>query len=141
MGALFSISRTLASSDRLLLDGTRTDPWIPGAALAAARSVPETSNTTETPPPAAPQPATEDAPDAASVASADDTRPPIPAGEGELDPPPAASGHRIFVDGRVVSEGTDPFRVSCGTHSVRIGSAGRLQSVDVPCGGALALTR
>jgi hypothetical protein len=55
--------------------------------------------------------------------------------------PPSAAGHRIFVDGRTVSEGTDPVRVPCGPHAVRIGSAGRLQQIDVPCGSALSLTR
>jgi serine/threonine-protein kinase len=65
----------------------------------------------------------------------------IPSDVGELQPPPSAAGHRIYVDGRVVGEGTAPLRVKCAQHSVRIGSAGRTQYVDVPCGQAIALQR
>jgi hypothetical protein len=60
---------------------------------------------------------------------------------GELQMPASADGHRIFVDGRTVSEGTAPVRVHCGPHEVRIGSAGRLQNLNIPCGSPLALTR
>jgi serine/threonine-protein kinase len=67
--------------------------------------------------------------------------PPIPPDVGQLELPPAAAGHRIFVDGRTVSEGVAPVRVRCGPHEVRIGSAGRLQQVEVPCGASLAMTR
>ena len=65
----------------------------------------------------------------------------IPAGMGEIQPPDSAAGHRIFLDGRVVGEGTAPIRVPCGQHSVRVGSAGRLQNVDVPCGQSVAVDR
>jgi serine/threonine-protein kinase len=65
----------------------------------------------------------------------------IPPDVGELRMPPEAAGHRIYVDGRTVSEGAEAVRVSCGPHTVRIGSAGRAQRVDVPCGAALPLTR
>jgi serine/threonine protein kinase len=65
----------------------------------------------------------------------------LPAGLGELLMPRNAAGHRIYVDGRTVGEGLDPIRVSCGPHAVRIGSAGRVHHVDVPCGSSLPLTR
>jgi hypothetical protein len=58
---------------------------------------------------------------------------------GELVPPASAAGHRIYVDGRVVGEGTKPIRVPCGRHLVRVGSAGRARAVDVPCGDSLSL--
>jgi hypothetical protein len=50
-------------------------------------------------------------------------------------------GHRIFVDGRFAGEGGAPLVVRCGRHDVRVGSAGRLRSVDVPCGGDLSVAR
>jgi serine/threonine-protein kinase len=79
---------------------------------------------------------------AASAAAPDpDVAADIPADQGELRPPPYAAGHRIYVDGRVVGEGTDPIRVKCGSRSVRVGSAGRLQQIDVPCGEAIDLAR
>jgi serine/threonine-protein kinase len=141
LGALFSISGTLVSSARVALDRPRTDPWPPASTLATAAAIPQTATTPDTPEQPPPQKAADDSPGPATAADTEDAQPAIPGNEGELDPPPAASGHRIFVDGKVVSEGTDPVRVSCGAHSVRIGSAGRLQTVDVPCGSALALTR
>ncbi len=43
-----------------------------------------------------------------------------------------AAGHRLFVDGTLVSHGSAV--VSCGKHLVKIGSKGRMETVDVPCG-------
>lgn len=51
----------------------------------------------------------------------------------------SANDRRVFVDGRVVGQGADTFTVKCGTRRVRVGSSGREQRVDVPCGGELAL--
>jgi eukaryotic-like serine/threonine-protein kinase len=65
----------------------------------------------------------------------------VPSDHGELRFPPYAAGHRIFVDGRVVGDGAQPATVRCGTHEVRIGSAGAPQQVDVPCGGSITLSR
>jgi hypothetical protein len=42
------------------------------------------------------------------------------------------TGHRLFVDGVAVSKGSTV--VSCGKHLVKVGSKGRKQEVDVPCG-------
>jgi hypothetical protein len=52
-----------------------------------------------------------------------------------LRTPPAGSGRRVFVDGKVVGEGPGPLVVPCGTHSIKVGSSGKVQTVDVPCGG------
>jgi hypothetical protein len=59
---------------------------------------------------------------------------------GALRPPASAAGHRIFVDGRTVGEGTSVVELPCGPHTVRIGSLGRTQHVEVPCGETLDLT-
>ncbi|OJY15258.1 MAG: hypothetical protein BGO98_22735 [Myxococcales bacterium 68-20] len=53
--------------------------------------------------------------------------------------PRSAKGHRIFVDGRVVGNGAGPLKVACGTRKIKIGSGGKLQVRDLPCGGELAL--
>jgi eukaryotic-like serine/threonine-protein kinase len=57
--------------------------------------------------------------------------------DGMISAPPWARGWRIFVDGAVVGQGQGPFRVRCGVRNVRVGSAGDLRSVDVPCGGTV----
>jgi hypothetical protein len=58
---------------------------------------------------------------------------------GVLNPPATAAGHRVFVDGRQVGEGTDPIVVPCGRHAVRIGSGGKDVTLDIPCGGETSL--
>jgi hypothetical protein len=60
---------------------------------------------------------------------------------GDVTPPAAAAGHRIFVDGKVVGNGTDTVRVKCGSHTIKIGSSGTPQTIDVPCGGSLDLSK
>ena len=51
------------------------------------------------------------------------------------------AGHRVFVDGRVVGEGEGPFLVPCGKRAVKVGSRGKVQNVDLPCGGELSVTK
>lgn len=53
--------------------------------------------------------------------------------------PRSAKGHRIFVDGRVVGNGAASLKVVCGTRKIKIGSGGKTQVRDLPCGGELAL--
>jgi hypothetical protein len=47
------------------------------------------------------------------------------------------AGRRIFVDGRTVGQTPKSFMVKCGSRTVKIGSSGRRQVVDVPCGGEI----
>lgn len=54
---------------------------------------------------------------------------------GTLHTPATAKGHRVFVDGYIGGFAPQPIKLKCGKHSVRVGSAGKLQFVDVPCGG------
>jgi hypothetical protein len=65
---------------------------------------------------------------------------PIPRGMGELRLPPSATGHRLFVDNRPVGDASSRVRVACGRHVVRVGSAGRKLTINVPCGGAVDVT-
>jgi|HubBroStandDraft_1064217.scaffolds.fasta_scaffold04778_8 hypothetical protein len=52
---------------------------------------------------------------------------------------PLSRGHRLFVDGLVVGETPTPVLVSCGAHTIKVGSAGREQLIDVPCGGRVTV--
>ena len=48
-------------------------------------------------------------------------------------------GRRIFVDGRFIGEGPVTLPLSCGTHKVKVGSAGAVRSIEVPCGNEIAI--
>jgi serine/threonine-protein kinase len=63
--------------------------------------------------------------------------PPLPADVGVLQTPDGMANHRVFVDGVVRGTGGQTFRLACGPHAVRLGSAGRLQWVEIPCGATL----
>jgi hypothetical protein len=63
----------------------------------------------------------------------------VPDGKGDIVPPRSAAGHRVFVDGAQVGEGTHSIRVDCGDHRLRIGSAGKEHRVAVPCGATIEL--
>jgi serine/threonine-protein kinase len=43
-------------------------------------------------------------------------------------------GRRIFVDEVTVGQTPESVLVRCGARTIRIGSAGQRQAVDVPCG-------
>ncbi len=70
---------------------------------------------------------------AASASATTDTT------HGTINLPSTAAGHRVFVDGHVASDGAKPIDVACGHHNVRVGSHGKTQSIDVPCGGSVDL--
>ena len=58
---------------------------------------------------------------------------------GDINTSSARPDHRVYVGGRVVGQTPGTFRVACGRHDVRVGSQGSLQSIDVPCGGEIAV--
>ena len=58
---------------------------------------------------------------------------------GTVTVAPARSGHRVFVDGRVVGESPGTFTVRCGWRAVRVGSQGQTLNLEVPCGGDLSI--
>jgi hypothetical protein len=78
--------------------------------------------------------------DDAAVATSETDAGKLPPFTGLLDFPPAAEGHRVYVDGKMVGVPPQPILVGCGPRVVRIGSAGKDRDVIVPCGGHLALT-
>src|SRR5207245_1159849 len=99
------------------------------------------ASTTAPPPPAAVAPAPSLAPTPSLAPAppprvADDRPRDVVKGpqKGALSIPANASGHRVFVDGRVVPSSLGTAVVDCGTHTVKIGHDGRDQVLDVPCG-------
>jgi serine/threonine protein kinase len=54
---------------------------------------------------------------------------------GTITVPIAHAGHRVWIDDHLVGEAPGRYVVSCGAHSIRVGSQGDLQRVDVACNG------
>ena len=54
---------------------------------------------------------------------------------GTLHTPAGQAGHRVYVDGFLSGFAPNPITLKCGSHSVKVGSAGKVQTVNVPCGG------
>lgn len=65
--------------------------------------------------------------------------PPAPADKGYVLTPESEKGHRLFVNGRFRGAAGTPLLVGCGTHEVKIGSAGTAHQVAVPCGGSVTV--
>jgi hypothetical protein len=134
---------------------TSADAAPPRAPAATAPTVATTSaaaTTSATSATSAPSPVPSAAADAAAAAivavaedaaapreTPDDEARPIGPTEGRLDLPRSANGHRVWVDGHLVGEPPAPIVVACGHHVVKVGSNGREQEVDVPCGGRISV--
>jgi hypothetical protein len=56
---------------------------------------------------------------------------------GNVTVPLSRGGHRVWIDNHIAGESPGSFPIRCGWHSVRVGSQGGLQHVNVPCGGDL----
>ncbi|HEV3194445.1 MAG TPA: hypothetical protein VGY54_28305 [Polyangiaceae bacterium] len=102
------------------------------------------SSAEESPPPSA---AATPSPPSATASSPVPTAPPVAAvalpttnadpNMGTVLLPAWTRGRRVYVDSHVVGEGPEPLHLRCGTHVLRLGSAGEEQSVSVPCGGSV----
>jgi len=66
---------------------------------------------------------------------------PVPSDMGLLETPSGMANHRIFVDGFVRGTGGDVLTLRCGRREVQLGSTGRVQWVNVPCGGRIKVER
>lgn len=53
--------------------------------------------------------------------------------------PDRARGHRIYVDKVVLKDASRTVKIKCGKRTIKIGSAGRARSMDLPCGGELSI--
>jgi hypothetical protein len=58
---------------------------------------------------------------------------------GLLSTANAQPGHRIFVDGLTLGQTPKSVLVKCGRASVKIGSAGHLRVLDIPCGKEISV--
>ena len=64
----------------------------------------------------------------------------IAAGMGRIKTEGSKAGRRIFVDQRTMGQTPETVVVKCGAHTVKLGSSGHEQTLDVPCGGEVAVT-
>ncbi|MFO0663500.1 MAG: hypothetical protein U0174_06090 [Polyangiaceae bacterium] len=62
-------------------------------------------------------------------------------GIGYVRTDPSERGHRIFVDGNLAGGGGGSLPVSCGFHTIRVGSTGVLRDVRVPCNDEVYVSR
>jgi serine/threonine-protein kinase len=51
----------------------------------------------------------------------------------------AKPNRRIFIDDKTVGQTPESITIKCGEHSIRLGSAGKPQTIDVPCGGEVSV--
>jgi serine/threonine-protein kinase len=106
-------------------------PRLPSSAALAPASNPPASAAV-VPPPAPVAPPAPNAPPAAIAPPA--PAPGLAANMGTVKVP-TRGGHRVWIDERLVGESPGNFAVRCGSHMVRVGSAGTAQHLNVPCGG------
>ncbi len=76
------------------------------------------------------------APTATATASAA-AAPQIPPQSAALVAGKEARQHRVFVDGKPIGEGPGTYFISCGTHTVKIGSSGKPRDIDAACGTSI----
>ncbi len=130
-GASESTVRSSAALDDLAR-ATPTGSEVPAAAVDNIRPTPSLQANVATPSPN----------HAASAPAPKETATQNPSqgggGTGTVIPPKSAKGHRVFMDGRQISEGAKPFQAKCGVHQVKIGSRGKERSIDIPCGGEVS---
>jgi len=65
--------------------------------------------------------------------------PAIDAAMGVIKTTGTAPGRRIFVDDKTLGQTPESVTVACGTHNVKLGSSGKPQKIDVPCGGEISV--
>jgi serine/threonine-protein kinase len=63
----------------------------------------------------------------------------VSGGMGIIRTTGAPASHRVFIDERVVGQTPDPISIRCGPHTIRIGSSGQRRTIEVPCGGEVAV--
>ena len=115
---------------------------VAAAAVAPSSPAPLSPPSLAPPPPSSP-PALPAGPPAAKPVEASPPPPPSPAPAsrlGDLVTPVEARSHRVFIDGRYAAPRSGAtLSLPCGLHTVRIGSKGRDQKVNVPCGGSISV--
>ena len=122
-----SAAQTPATSPAPTTPAAPTTPPPPALTTAPVASLAVASATSAPPPPAP------------TVTSQPSARPAAAGDRGRIVFPAWAKEHRVYVDRHVAGDGSKPLEIACGRHAVRIGSHGKTQSVDVPCGGDVSL--
>jgi serine/threonine-protein kinase len=126
---------------------TGTPPAVPAPSVAAS---PTTAAPGPAPAPASASPLASAAATAASAAAAASapaastaTVAPagdLPPGTGRVKTAGAVPGRRIFVDEKTVGQTPDAVVVKCGSRTIKLGSTGSTQTVDVPCGSEITVS-
>jgi serine/threonine protein kinase len=119
----------------------------------AATAEPPTASAATTPPRGSAGPLASAEPPASSAptasASASASAAPSPSAEpsrrvaadmGVITTKGTVPHRRIFVDDKTVGQTPQSVTVKCGKRVVRLGSAGKRQTIDVPCGGEIAVS-
>ncbi len=121
---------------------TASSPAAPPPTSEASASIvaPSSSETTYVQAPAVSASATSAAPVDAAAPSAAHPLGPVPADRTRLRLL-GPSGFRVFVDGHLAGNTPGPLLVPCGAHVVKVGSAGREQSLTLPCGEETSVGR
>lgn len=134
IGAIVAGSVTYArgqARERLRAAQAATTVTAPAAPSTAPTPTPAPTPLTPEPSPSPTPAAPEAAPAAAVVTTAT---------EGLLKTTGALPGRRIFVDAAVVGQTPESITVKCGSHVVHLGSSGKNQTIDIPCGGELVVS-
>jgi serine/threonine-protein kinase len=114
---------------------------VASAPPAASASVAVTAApTASAAPSAAPAASASAAPSAVGSAAASAAIPMTSSTMGDVKTPAAIAGHRNFVDDKVVGTTPDTVHVRCGSHTIKLGSRGMPQLVEVPCGGEISIS-
>lgn len=58
---------------------------------------------------------------------------------GRVHTPLSAKPFRVFVDGKFACSGGATLVLTCGTHTIKIGSVGKTRIIAVPCGGDVSV--
>lgn len=53
--------------------------------------------------------------------------------------PRSPISHRVWIDGALAGDDRNPMTITCGRHTIKVGSQGRARVVDLPCGGETKL--
>lgn len=90
--------------------------------------------TKETP---SPPPTHEPEPVVSASAKVTLVKPPPTKTTGVVKAKKSGWGHRIYIDGQVAGQGGKDITWQCGSHRIKVGSAGKENTVDIPCGGTV----
>jgi hypothetical protein len=144
--ALPSGTLARAKEAALSLAGRAPSRGAPAVQAAAPPSPPPSAAPAPRPPPspvvqaAPPPPPAAPAPSAPASISVDALpKPHVPPKMTLVTLPVRAKGHRVFVDGGAFPGSVSPTKMACGRHVVKVGTRGKPQKLDFPCGGEITV--